>query len=90
MALFARHAKEVKIPYLYSRKGFYPDVPAERINTIRGFLDGHYAGYGFPGGQQVVTLCDQYVYGGDMTLDEVVIEGQRIIDMMRKEQYIGP
>lgn len=61
----------------------------EQFDMVDDCLEPLYPAYGFPGLSNVQRAMYEYVEGGAKTLDEVIEESQRILDMMQKEQYIG-
>lgn len=71
--------------YYAEQKGYSQD----RLDALDGFLSHMEVGRAFPGYGKIVSLCDEYVYDGSKTLDEVIAEAQHTLDMMRQEQYIG-
>lgn len=77
---------------IYRNTGYYADqdlYSQERLDAAGEFLTHMDVGIVFPGFEEIMSLCNQYVYDGTKTLDEVIAEAQHTLDMMREEQYIG-
>lgn len=77
-------------PPVYRYAGSYPDdwYTQDQLDHVGSMLKKMDVGFRFPGFDQVLSACIEYIEG-DATLDKAVAESQHIIDMARKEQYIG-
>jgi len=77
-------------PPVYRYAGSYPDdwYTQAQLDHVGSMLKKMDVGFRFPGFDQVLSACIEYIEG-DATLDKAVAESQHIIDMARKEQYIG-
>ena len=78
---------------IYRDEANYEDLvkrmyPQEKLDRAGAFIQDCFVGIDFPGFREVMRILNAYAAGGDKSLDETIEEAQRILDMMREEQFL--
>jgi len=83
---------ELIVTPVYRDPAYYDNTERysqENLDNIASFIGDSFAGILFPGYYEVLEILDAYITDDSMTLDQAIMQSQHVLDMVRKEQYIG-